>query len=404
MGMQTRRRALRFMIACSVASVLVCVTHALAGATGPVDLPTPLRSKDLQKWITDVKPSDAQRVAMERAFDACVDQWTVLRDQTVRPAQGKLDAKSDDPAAEAAWRTTVARAFETTRGTERTMFDAMRAAGLSTEQTAALDRDADARTRTRASAVLGGVRVNLPRAPGLLGLPADTQTAIDQKTRAWEVSATPVIDRLATASMDDKAADRAADLKRKLLASQRSAVRDIATLLPAPQAAQYLQTFRRQSLPGGLVRGGFGARSPMSMREKLDPTQHKAALDKLDEWQKQRETMEEAAIEAMLSDSFTADTMKQMESQYAKLNSDNAADIAATAGMPELNAPGNSVTINMSDVAEGIDLSELAGFEGTAKFSSITDSDTPDGVDMSGAGASRTIVMVSGDASDDAMQ
>jgi hypothetical protein len=142
----------------------------------------------------------------------------------------------------------------------------------------------------------------------------------------------------------------------------------------------------------------------MSMREKLDPTQHKAALDKLDEWQKQRETMEEAAIEAMLSDSFTADTMKQMESQYAKLNSDNAADIAATAGMPELNAPGNSVTINMSDVAEGIDLSELAGFEGTAKFSSITNSDTPDGVDMSGAVASKTIVMISGDASDDVMQ
>ena len=413
MGMQTRRRALRFMIACSVACMLVCAPHALAGAMGPVDMPSPLRSKDLQKWITDVKPSDTQRVAMERAFDACVDQWTVLRDQSVRPAQTKLDAKalaakadaaSDDAAAEAAWRTTVARAFETTRGTERTMFDAMRAAGLSTEQTAALDRDADARTRTRASAVLGGVRVNLPRVPGLKGLPADTQTAIDQKTRAWEVSATPMIDRLATASMDDKAADRAADLKRKLLASQRSAVRDIATLLPAPQAAQYMQTFRRQSLPGGLVWGGFGAQSPMSMRSSLDANQHKAALDKLDDWQQQRESMEEAAIEAMLSDSFTAETMKQMESQYAKLNSDNAADIAATAGMPELNAPGNSVTINMSDVAEGIDLSELAGFEGTAKFSSITNSDTPDGVDMSGAVASQTIVMVSGDASDDAMQ
>jgi hypothetical protein len=48
MGMQTRRRALRFMIACSVACVLVCVTHALAGTTGPVDMPSPLRSKDLQ--------------------------------------------------------------------------------------------------------------------------------------------------------------------------------------------------------------------------------------------------------------------------------------------------------------------------------------------------------------------
>jgi hypothetical protein len=402
MGMQTRRRALRFMIACSVACMLVCVTHALAGATGPVDLPTPLRTKDLQKWITDVKPSDPQRVAMERAFDACVDQWTVLRDQTVRPAQGKLDAKSDDPAAEAAWRTTVARAFETTRGTERTMFDAMRAAGLSTEQTAALDRDADARTRTRASAVLGGVRVNLPRVPGLKQLPVDTQAAIDQKTRAWEVSATPMIDRLATANMDDKAADRAADLKRKLLASQRSAVRDIATLLPAPQAAQYMQTFRRQSLPGGLVWGGFGAPSPMSMRSSLDANQHKAALDKLDEWQKQRESMEEAAIEAMLSDSFTAETMKQMESQYAKLNSDNAADIAATAGMPELNAPGNSMTIDLSNGGEGIDLSELTGGEGTMVFSSIN-GDGPDGEGMSGMVASQAIVMVRGDAGDNAM-
>jgi hypothetical protein len=402
MGMQTRRRALQFMIACSVACMLVCVTHAIAGATGPVDLPTPLRTKDLQKWITDVKPSDAQRVAMERAFDACVDQWTVLRDQSVRPAQTKLDAKSDDPAAEAAWRTTVARAFETTRGTERTMFDAMRAAGLSTEQTAALDRDADARTRTRASAVLGGVRVNLPRVPGLKQLPVDTQAAIGQKTRAWEVSATPVIDRLATASMDDKAADRAADLKRKLLASQRSAVRDIATLLPAPQAAQYMQTFRRQSLPGGLVWGGFGAPSPMSMRSSLDASQHKAALDKLDEWQKQRETMEEAAIEAMLSDSFTAETMKQIESQYAKLNSDNAADIAATAGMPELNAPSNSMTIDLSNGGEGIDLSELTGGEGTMVFSSIN-GEGPDGEGMSGMVASQAIVMVRGDAGDNAM-
>ena len=402
MGMQTRRRALRFMIACSVASVLVCVTHALAGTTGPVDMPSPLRTKDLQKWITDVKPSDAQRVAMERAFDTCVDQWTVLRDQSVRPAQTKLDAKSDDAAAEAAWHTTVARAFETTRGTERTMFDAMRAAGLNAEQTAALDRDADARTRTRASAVLGGVRVNLPRVPGLKQLPLEAQAAIDQKTRAWEVSATPVIDRLATANMDDKAADRAADLKRKLLASQRSAVRDIATLLPAPQAAQYMQTFRRQSLPGGLVWGGFGAPSPMSMRSSLDANQHKAALDKLDEWQKQREAMEEAAIEAMLSDSFTAETMKQMESQYAKLNSDNAADIAATAGMPELNTPGNSMTIDLSNGGEGIDLSELTGGEGTMVFSSIN-GEGPDGEGMSGMVASQAIVMVRGDAGDNAM-
>ena len=192
MGMRIPRRSIRSAIVTCVALALSGGASALADTTGPVDLPTPLRTKDLQKWITDVKPSDPQRVAMERAFDACVDQWTTLRDQTVRPAQGKLDAKSDDAAAEAAWRATVARAFETTRGTERTMFDAMRAAGLSTEQ-----------------------------------------TAIDQKTRAWEVSATPVIDRLATASMDDKAADRAADLKRKLLASQRSAVRDIATLLRA---------------------------------------------------------------------------------------------------------------------------------------------------------------------------
>ncbi|NBV64736.1 MAG: hypothetical protein EBR71_09805, partial [Planctomycetes bacterium] len=95
MGMRTPHRTFRSTIVTCFACALACGLSAFADTTGPIDLPTPLRTKDLQKWITDVKPSDPQRVAMERAFDACVDQWTTLRDQTVRPAQGKLDAKSD---------------------------------------------------------------------------------------------------------------------------------------------------------------------------------------------------------------------------------------------------------------------------------------------------------------------
>ena len=116
-----------------------------------------------------------------------------------------------------------------------------------------------------------------------------------------------------------------------------------------------------------------------------------------------RETMEEAAIEAMLSDSFTAESMKQMESQYARLNSDSAAEIADTAGMPELNAPGNGMVIDMSSGAEEIDLGELTGGEGAMVFSSIN-TDSTDGAAMSGAVASRAIVMVRGDAGDEAVK
>ena len=99
MRMRTPRRPNAVTTALSIACMLCCGVAALAGTVGPVDMPAPLRSKDLQKWIADVKPSDPQRVAMERAFDACVDQWTTLRDQAVRPAQAKLDAKADDASA-----------------------------------------------------------------------------------------------------------------------------------------------------------------------------------------------------------------------------------------------------------------------------------------------------------------
>ena len=66
--------------------------QALADTFNAPEIPKPLKSKDLKNWMKDAAPSDAERVKCEHAFDAYVDQWQLLRDQTIRPAQAKHDA------------------------------------------------------------------------------------------------------------------------------------------------------------------------------------------------------------------------------------------------------------------------------------------------------------------------
>ncbi len=73
-------------------ALLSASASAHAGSIASPELPTPLRSVDLQKWKSELKPSDAQRAAMEQAFDACIDAWQRLRDGNVRPAEAQFDA------------------------------------------------------------------------------------------------------------------------------------------------------------------------------------------------------------------------------------------------------------------------------------------------------------------------
>ena len=81
------RSACRLLIRLFV--LLGSLPRAHAGSIVPPELPAPLRSADLRKWKAELKPSDAQRVAIEQAFDACIDDWQRLRDGTVRPGEAK---------------------------------------------------------------------------------------------------------------------------------------------------------------------------------------------------------------------------------------------------------------------------------------------------------------------------
>ena len=325
----------------------------------PSEPPAPLRTRDLTAWIGEIQPDDTTRAVMERSFDACVDRWIEVRDQTVRPAQAKVDAAPDDAAAIEARQRAISRAFEAMRTSERAMFDAIRGAGLNATQMSALDSIERTRARKRAAAVVRGVSLNLPRVPRARELPPERRTAVEVKIRAWEQAAAPLVDRLAQASVDPKMADQAATLGRKLLASQRGAVRDIATMLPAPEAAEFLEAFRRRALGGGGV-AGFPSASPMDMRERLDPAQHAEALERLRAWEQARTELDEARMDAMLAEPPSPEALQELASRAAKLNAESAAAIAEAAGIPDLATPtmrleigGDGGDMNLEDLALG---------------------------------------------------
>ena len=80
------------VFACLFISLACNSLQALADTFDAPEIPKPLKSKNLKNWMKDVAPSDAERVKCEQAFDAYVDQWQLLRDQVIRPAQAKYDA------------------------------------------------------------------------------------------------------------------------------------------------------------------------------------------------------------------------------------------------------------------------------------------------------------------------
>ncbi|MCE9620564.1 MAG: hypothetical protein K8R92_11755 [Planctomycetes bacterium] len=371
------------------------------------EIPRPLRSRDLGNWMKEIAPADAERVKFEQAFDAYVDQWEQLRDQSVRPAQSKRDAAEGDATADAAWRASAARTYDAVSRIEGSMFDAMRTAKLDEDQKAKLDRIASTRARKRAGSAVRGVPVNLPKTPALKDLPAEKAAAIDQRLSEWERSATPLIERLAVASLDDKGADREKDLRRKVLAGERAAVLDIAALLPAEAGQKYAGSFRRQALSSGSSWGTFAMKTPESLRNRLGdeqaPEKYKEAFDKISQWQKQREALEEAALDTLTGDKVAPEAMAELESKYAQLNESSLADIAQAANMPDLAEPSSGMMISFNSLDDGPidlgdlgDLGELSGGEGGAMmFSSV---DVVGGAEAgAGVQASHSMFVMRGD-------
>ncbi len=297
---------LRAYVCCALLAHCISLS-AVADTFYAPEIPKPLKSKDLQNWMKDLAPADAQRVKCEQAFDAYVDQWEQLRDKTIRPAQSKHDAPirgdvnahvpsdaNEKNPSEVAWSRAVASAYDTIGNMERAMFSAMRESQANESQQAKVDRFAAARARKRANAVVRGVPLNLPSVPKVPNLAEEKLAAIDKRSREWEVSATPLIERIASASLDDKSADRIEELKRKLITSERAAVRDIAAQLPPEAAQKYKAQFARKALAGLSSWSPFAFTSPDALRKQLTDANRAAkenasALSKIDQWQQQRD-------------------------------------------------------------------------------------------------------------------
>ena len=385
-------------------SLIAALTPLARGGTlTPPELPKPVTSKDLRAWMERLAPSDAQRVAMEQAFDACVAQWQQLRDTSVRPAQAKLAAAPDDEKAIAGWQATLARATDAMAASERGMFQSMRAACGNETQQAEADRLAAARARKRAGAAVRSPAVNLPKVPGLKELPDDVRARIDARERAWEIAATPTIERLAAASLDASAESRRADLARKVIASQRAAAREIAAMLPKDAAASYLASFRRRALPEGSIWSAFELHAPASLRAKLDPAANAADLAKIDAWERDRAAIEEAAIDALLNEGAPPEALSDLSQQYRALNDTTLRALSESTGMADLAESPDGMVLALGGADEdGEGAMQLSGLAegGAVVMSSVTTSDTStDGV-RGGAVMSNVVVIRAGDGAD----
>ena len=391
-----------------------CISlSAIADSFSAPEIPKPLKSKDLKNWMKDAAPSDAERVKCEHAFDAYVDQWQLLRDQTIRPAQVKhdtalsaqdevedaIDANQKNPS-EVAWSRTVASAYDTIGNMERAMFSAMRDSQTNESQQAKVDRFAAARARKRAGAVVRGVPLNLPSIPKVPNLAEENLAAIDKRSREWEVSATPLIERIASASLDDKSADRIEELKRKLITSERAAVRDIAAQLPPDAAQKYKAQFARKALAGLSSWSPFAFTSPDALRKQLADANRAAqentsALAKIDQWQQQRDQLDDAALDALTAENFSSEAMQDMNAKFAQMNAASIADIAQAANMPELGSANEAMpfTFEGGDGDGAIDLSELGNQGGAMMVTSASNTQVIGGM-SSGMGG--TLIATNG--------
>ena len=389
--------------------------QVLADTFNAPEIPKPLKSKDLKNWMKDAAPSDAERVKCEHAFDAYVDQWQLFRDQTIRPSQVKhdtalsaqdevedaIDANQKNPS-EVAWGRAVASAYDTIGNMERAMFSAMREAQANESQQAKVDRFAAARARKRAGAVVRGIPLNLPSVPKVANLAEEKLAAIDKRSYEWEISATPLIERIAVASLDDKSADRFEELKRKLITSERAAVRDIAAQLPPEAAQKYKAQFARKALASLSSWSLLAFNSPDVLRRQLADAnrtdqENKSALAKIDQWQQQRDQLDDAALDALTAENFSPEAMQDMNAKFAQMNAASISDIAQAANMPELGSANEAMpfTFEGGDGDGAIDLSELGNQGGAMMVTSASNTQVIGG--MSG-GMGGTLIATNGNA------
>ena len=239
---------------------VVCVLALACGtarAQGIPQTPPPIRSKDLNRMLEAMQAGAEARSAAVAAFDAYVDRWQRLRDETVRPLQASMAAAlakapgaaepdmdfgvPDAPAGEAQtpaeaeaaaaamsarieefrrameardgaraaalepFRARAAAVPNDVRAAERAFFELVRATATSDAQRAVVEREELVRRRRIAVAsrpdlrASFGLTLTFPSLPA--GVPADEalRARIDACIMAWERASTASLEQGGTA-------------------------------------------------------------------------------------------------------------------------------------------------------------------------------------------------------------
>jgi hypothetical protein len=239
---------------------VVCVLALACGtarAQGIPQTPPPIRSKDLNRMLEAMQAGAEARSAAVAAFDAYVDRWQRLRDETVRPLQASMaaalakapgaagpemdfgvpdapagDAQTPAEAAAAAaamsaeieeyrrameardgaraaalepFRARAAAVPNDVRAAERAFFELLRATAASDAQRAVVEREELVRRRRIALAsrpdlrASFGLTLTFPSLPA--GVPADEalRARIDACIIAWERASTASLEQGGTA-------------------------------------------------------------------------------------------------------------------------------------------------------------------------------------------------------------
>jgi hypothetical protein len=249
------------MVARRLGTIAVVCVLALASGTaraqGIPQTPPPIRSKDLNRMLEAMQAGAEARAAAVAAFDAYVDRWQRLRDETIRPLQASMaaalakapgtagtemdfgvpDAPAGDAqtpaAAEAAaaaisaeieefrrameardgaraaalepFRARAAAVPNDVRAAERAFFELLRATATSDAQRAVVEREELVRRRRIAVAsrpdlrASFGLALTFPALPA--GVPADEalRARIDACILAWERASTASLEQGGTA-------------------------------------------------------------------------------------------------------------------------------------------------------------------------------------------------------------
>ena len=300
---------------------VLAVVPAAARAQDLPATPPPIRSKDLERLLRAMEAGPESRAAAVAAFDAYVDRWQRLRDETIRPLQASMaaalakvpampgmedaeelaggvvhtagaeaeaeaeayqarvaewqraweDREASKKAALEPFRARAASVSTDVRAAERALFEAVRATAASDASRAAVDREELVRRRRIAVASREDLRgqpwmpLTFPSLP--TGAPADDalRARIDARIMAWERASAEALEQGASAEEF---------VRRRLLAAA-----EVAKMLPADAGAPWIRGVRGAASnqlglwgidPSAGLASALGDRATPEVRARMD--------------------------------------------------------------------------------------------------------------------------------------